>query len=252
MAAAAILRSVSLPPDGEPWMARPPRIDIAGMPQHIIQRGNNRNECFFAERDYRRYLDFLKLATRKYGCSIHAYVLMTNHVHLLATGERAGSLSNMMQSLGRRYVRYVNKVYSRTGTLWEGRFRSSLVDSDHYLLACHRYIELNPVRAAVVTETGNYRWSSFAHNARGQEDDVISPHDCYQTLGASTEKRCAAYRRLFSNSMAAGELKLIRDHINQGKVLGSSKFQDRVKSLLGRDVKMSKSGRPKKPAKNVL
>ncbi len=227
-------------------MARPPRIDIAGMPQHIIQRGNNRKVCFFAEGDYRHYLDSLYIAASKNGCSVHAYVLMSNHVHLLATGENVGSLSRMMQGLGRRYVRYVNMTHRRTGTLWEGRYKSSLVDSDRYLLTCYRYIELNPVRAAMVLAPGDYRWSSFAQNAHGQKNDVISPHRSYQVLGTSNADRCTAYQRLFQHSITAEELKSIRDHLNQGKVLGTPAFQDMVAGLLGRNVKLSGPGRPRK------
>ena len=229
-------------------MARPPRIDIAGIPQHVVQRGNNRKKCFFSDRDCHQYLQSLCLAAGKHGCSIHAYVLMTNHVHLLATGESAGSLSRMMQDLGRRYVRYVNKAHGRTGTLWEGRYKSSLVDSDRYLLTCYRYIELNPVRAELVIAPGDYRWSSFACNAYGRKNDIISPHECYQALGASYAQRCTAYQRLFLDLVTADELKSIRDHLNQGKVLGSAIFQEKVGRRLGRSVKLSRAGRPR----NVL
>jgi len=227
-------------------VARLPRISIAGMPQHIIQRGNNREACFLAAGDYRLYLKSLKLASSKHGCLIHAYVLMSNHVHLLATGQNKRSVSQMMQNLGRRYVRYVNIVHQRTGTLWEGRFKSSLVDSERYLLTCQRYIELNPVRAAMTPNPGAYRWSSFARNACGQTDDLISPHECYQALGESSEKRCAAYQRLFQGAISEDELKTIRDHTNQGKVLGTREFQDMIASRLGRDVKLSALGRPGK------
>ena len=146
-------------------MARQPRIDLKGVPQHLIQRGNNRLACFFDDNDRYRYLEWLAVAAAKYGGAVHAYVLMTNHVHLLATGHEKGALGRMMQSLGRRYVRYVNSRYRRSGTLWEGRYKSSLVDSDQYLLTCYRYIELNPVRAFLVTTPGDYRWSSFNCNA---------------------------------------------------------------------------------------
>ncbi len=129
-------------------MARLPRLDMPGVPQHVIQRGNNRTACFFDPADYTFYLECLGEAAQKARCAVHAYVLMTNHVHLLVTAEVPGGLSLMMQSLGRRYVRYVNRLYGRTGTLWEGRFKSSLVESERYFLTCSRYIELNPVRAA--------------------------------------------------------------------------------------------------------
>ncbi len=138
-------------------MARLPRIDVPNLPQHIIQRGNNRTACFFHDDDYRFYLQSLRHAAQKYACQVHAYVLMTNHVHLLMTAMEAGSISALMQSLGRRYVRYVNQTYQRTGTLWEGRFKSSIIESEQYFLTCSRYIEWNPVRAGLVTEVSkNY------------------------------------------------------------------------------------------------
>ena len=130
-------------------MPRKPRFELPGVPQHVIQRGNNREPCFYAEADYLRYRDDLRNAAEKYACVVHAYVLMTNHVHLLVSSSAAYGISQMMQSLGRRYVRYINREYRRTGTLWEGRFKAALIDTDAYLLTCMRYIELNPVRAAM-------------------------------------------------------------------------------------------------------
>lgn len=197
-------------------MARLPRIDLANVPQHIIQRGNNRQLCFFAAEDYRVYLKSLLLAAQKYECFVHAYVLMTNHVHLLATGTTLGAVSLMMQSLGRRYVRYVNAAHRRTGTLWEGRFRSSLVDSERYLLACYRYIEMNPVRASIVATPGDYPWSSFSHNASGVSDSVITTHKCYTALADTHAARRKVYRNLFECPVDDDEIKAIRAHVNQG------------------------------------
>jgi len=151
-------------------MARLPRLDLPKIPQHVIQRGNNRRPCFVSSEDYTRYCEDLANAASHCGCAIHAYVLMTNHVHLLLTGSQRGAVSRMMQRLGRRYVACFNARYQRTGTLREGRFRSSLVDSGFYLLACYRYIELNPVRAAMVANPVDYRWSSYRHNALGNPD----------------------------------------------------------------------------------
>lgn len=148
-------------------MPRLPRIDLPGIPRHVIQRGNDRQPCFFQEVDYVRYLGDLKELSIRSGCVIHAYVLMTNHVHLLLTPSQVGQVSTLMQALVRRYVRYVNDRYGRTGTLWERRYKSCLVDSETYLLSCYRHIELNPVRAAMVTAPGDYRWSSFRSNAEG-------------------------------------------------------------------------------------
>ena len=226
-------------------MARQPRIDLPGLPQHIIQRGNNRQACFFSDLDRSRYLEWLRMAAEKYGGSVHAYVLMSNHVHLLATGAELGALGRMMQSLGRRYVRYVNSTYRRTGTLWEGRFKSSLIDSQRYLLTCYRYIELNPVRAGVVGAPGEYRWSSFQHNAGGVRDDVITPHANYLSLGKSHAVRLFAYRALFEVSIDE-DLLAIRNHINREKPLASDIFRNKIEAKLGRRVGLARPGRPRK------
>ncbi len=227
-------------------MARQPRIDLAGVPQHLIQRGNNRQACFFAENDRRLYLEWLHQAAKKYGGAVHAYVLMNNHVHLLVTGAETGSLGRMMQCLGRRYVRYVNSRYERTGTLWEGRFRSSLVDSDRYLLTCYRYIELNAVRARIVNLPGDYPWSSYNCNARGRKSELITPHATYLALGKTSAARFSAYQRLFRDAISEGDLKAIRDNVNQGKVLGSEPFISLVEARLNRRVGLATSGRPVK------
>ena len=155
-------------------MPRLPRYVLPGVPQHIIQRGNNRQAIFACEDDYSVYLDWLKRAAEQYGLAIHAYVLMTNHVHLLATPDAEDSIGKTLQSLGRRYVQYFNRRYGRTGTLWESRYRATVIDSESYLLACSRYIELNPVRAAMVGEPGEYPWSSYRCNAMGQEDGLVT------------------------------------------------------------------------------
>jgi len=160
-------------------MARKPRFNLVGQPQHVIQRGNNREACFYAAQDYRFYLCCVGEAARKFACDVHAYVLMTNHVHLLVTPRAEQAIGNLMQSVGRRYVRYINHVYRRTGTLWEGRYKASLIDSERYLLACYRYIELNPVRAAMVASPAQYRWSSYRCNAVGKTDTLITPHVQY-------------------------------------------------------------------------
>lgn len=227
-------------------MARQPRIDLADTAQHLIQRGNNRQACFFTDNDRRFYLEWLQQAAEKYGGSVHAYVLMANHVHLLATGAERGALGRMMQSLGRRYVRYVNSSYRRTGTLWEGRYKSSLIDSDRYLLTCYRYIELNPVRATIVTLPGEYRWSSFYRNAYGKKDDLITPHAAYLALGISDAARLSAYQRMFQDSLDEDDIKTIRDHVNQGKVLGSESFRNRIEALLNRRARLVRPGRPSK------
>jgi len=151
-------------------MPRRARIALPNVPVHLIQRGNNRQPCFFADEDYRRYLDWLTEYAGKTGCRIHSYVLMTNHVHLLISADRADAGGALMKLLGQRYVQYVNRVYRRSGTLWEGRFRSCLVQAEDYLLGCQRYIELNPVRANMVAHPAEYRWSSYRANAQGEAD----------------------------------------------------------------------------------
>lgn len=227
-------------------MARQPRIDLAGIPQHIIQRGNNRQACFFDDIDRFCYLKWLRDAADRYGVNIHAYVLMTNHVHMLATGSKRGSISLMMQSLGRRYVRYVNTSRERTGTLWEGRYKSSLVDTDGYLFTCYRYIELNPVRAGMVETPGEHRWSSYRHNAHGIGDDLITPHALFLGLGTSKAERASAYQDLFRTAIEPDDIDLIRKHVNQGKALGSDKFRSQIEAILDRPVHLAAPGRPKK------
>lgn len=229
-------------------MARQPRIDLAGITQHVIQRGNNRQPCFFTNDDRHYYLECLRSAAEKYGVSVHAYVLMSNHVHLLATGTEVGAVGRVMQSLGRRYVRYVNSNHQRTGTLWEGRYKSGLIDSSRYLLTCYRYIELNPVRAGMVSTPGDYSWSSYSHNALGASDDLITPHATYVSMGSSIERRCSTYRGLFKDAIEDDVIQAIRSHANQGKVLGSENFTKQVEAVLKRRVRLAKAGRPR----NVL
>lgn len=217
-------------------MVRLPRIVVAKQPLHIIQRGNNRQVVFFGDDDYRRYLADLEMAARGHGCAVHAYVLMTNHVHLLVTPEDTEGPSQMMQALGRRYVRYVNKVYRRTGTLWEGRFKSGLIDSDAYLLSCSRYIELNPMRAGMVQHPREYRWSSYRHNAGGARDTVLSEHPLYRSLGTSPQERQAAYRGLFAGTLDDIVLKAIRSGTEKGEVIGNDRFKAQIEQALRRQV----------------
>lgn len=156
-------------------MPRRARLAVPGIPWHIIQRGNNRSPCFYADEDYRRYLDTLAEQAVKYDCAIHAYVLMTNHVHLLLTPQQEDSAALLMKHLGQRYVQYINRTYRRSGTLWEGRFKSCLAQEERYVLTCYRYIELNPVRANMVARPEDYRWSSYHTNGIGQPDPLITP-----------------------------------------------------------------------------
>ena len=223
-------------------MARLPRLDMPGVPQHVIQRGNNRTACFFDPADYTFYLECLGEAAQKARCAVHAYVLMTNHVHLLVTAEVPGGLSLMMQSLGRRYVRYLNHLYGRTGTLWEGRFKSSLVESERYFLTCSRYTELNPVRAAMVRKPADYPWSSYSAHADGKGEPWLVHHACYMHLGDHAAGRQAAYRALFQDGINPETLSAIRSSLNRLGVLGSSHFQETIETQLARRGATRQSG----------
>ena len=226
-------------------MPRKPRFNLIGMPQHVIQRGNNREPCFYAEEDYRRYLGDLHTSAEKFQCRIHAYVLMTNHAHLLVTPMVDSAVSQMMQALGRRYVYFVNKTYKRTGTLWEGRYKSSLIDSDRYLLTCMRYIELNPVRANMVNHPGDYKWSSYHANGQGDIDSIIEQHPLYTELGPTAGVRQAAYRELFRHHMDNATLHEIRESLNHELVLGQSYFKDRIEEITKRQTRLGQPGRPR-------
>lgn len=227
-------------------MPRLPRYALPGVPQHIIQRGNNRQAIFACEDDYSVYLDWLKRAAEQYGLAIHAYVLMTNHVHLLATPDAEDSIGKTLQSLGRRYVQYFNRRYGRTGTLWESRYRATVIDSESYLLACSRYIELNPVRAAMVGEPGEYPWSSYRCNAMGQEDGLVTEHDLYRGLGCAAELRQDAYRALFLHAIADDLLSVIRNATNKGWALGNDRFRVQIEAMTARRAAPLPRGRPRR------
>ena len=227
-------------------MARLPRFSPAGMPQHVIQRGNNRSVCFAAEQDFSAYANWLKEYSVEHGVAIHAWVFMTNHVHLLVTPETDSALSALMQALGRRYVRYFNHQYHRSGTLWEGRFKSSVVQSETYLLQCYRYIELNPVRASIVGDPAEYPWSSYRANGLGVETDLCTPHTEYLLLGGDQQERTAAYRALFKAHVDGKLIEEIRKAANKGLALGSESFKDEVEALYGRRVRPARMGRPAK------
>ena len=229
-------------------MPRRPRLVLPHVPLHLIQRGNNRQVCFVADEDYRFYLDWLKEFAGHTGCQVHAYVLMTNHVHLLVSADHGEAPGALMKALGQRYVQYCNRTYRRSGTLWEGRYRSCLTQAEDYLLACQRYIELNPVRAGMVEHPADYRWSSYRANAQGEEDALVTPHEVYLALGNATEPRLAAYRELFRSELEPGLLNQIRQASNGNFALGSTRFADELAAALGRRVTPGKSGRPRKPA----
>lgn len=217
-------------------MPRRPRFVVPGLPHHVIVRGVNREPIFYSEPDYRSYLGQLRKALVKFECELHAFVLMTNHVHLLISPKHEVGLSKLMQSIGRCYVQYFNFTYKRTGTLWEGRFKSSVVDTERYLLLCYRYIELNPYRAAMVWHPAEYPWSSYRFNALGQGNPLITPHSKYSELGSSASTRQAAYRALFKTEIDEQDIAEIRDKTNNEWVLGSEYFKDIIFSRLSRQV----------------
>ncbi len=226
-------------------MPRKPRFNLPGIPQHVVQRGNNREPCFFTQADYPCYLEDLGRSINRFSCQLHAYVLMTNHVHLLVSTTQDYGISQMMQALGRRYVRYVNRRYKRSGTLWEGRFKAGLIDSENYLLTCMRYIEMNTVRANIVDHPAEYRWSSYAANAQGQWDPLITPHPAYLALGRSAVKRQKAYGELFQQQLDDPLLDDIRQALNHEHGLGCPSFKDRIEELSNRQVRLGQPGRPR-------
>lgn len=217
-----------------------------GVPQHVIQRGNNRQVCFASAEDMRAYLHWLKEYAAGFKVEIHAWVLMSNHVHLLCTPRGVDGVSRMMQALGRMYVRYFNSTYQRTGTLWEGRFKSCLVESESYLLHLYRYIELNPVRANMVTEPNGYTWSSYPCNALGKESALHTPHELYLALGRTKGERMKRYRALFSAHVEGPLLEEIRQSINKGLALGHERFTRQIEELTGQRITPGKRGRPRK------
>jgi putative transposase len=204
------------------------------MPQHVIQRGNNRSPTFLSESDYRYYLECLEEACRRWRCQVHAYVLMTNHVHLLVTPTTNDGVSRVMQTVGRRVVQRFNKAHARTGTLWEGRYKATIVEDDRYLFTCYRYIELNPIRAGLVVWPRDYRWSSHAANALGRRSSLVVAHAKYNDLGPRPASRRAAYRALFAELLTDADLETIREATNKGWALGGERFRDAVERSLNR------------------
>jgi putative transposase len=189
------------------------------MPQHVIQRGNNRQACFRMAADYGAYAFWLGEIANRYEVQVHAWVFMTNHAHLLVTPKNPEGIPRMMQQLGRRYVRYFNEVYERTGTLWEGRYKSCLIESESYLLHCYRYIELNPVRAAMVNDPADYQWSSHGCNALGMKSKLITPHPLYLALGSTERERLENYRSLFHDPADDDRFNEIRTAMSSGMAL---------------------------------
>jgi putative transposase len=227
-------------------MARLRRIDVPGIPQHLIVRGNNRCDLFRDDADRCMFLQFLEEAQDACPCEVHAYVLMTNHVHLLSTGNCEGALSEMVQRLGRKFARLINLRWGRTGTLFEGRFRSSLVEGEAYLLTCMRYIELNPVRAGMVRHPQEFGWSSYRQNASGSPGRLLKPHDLYFKLGQDPGVRAETYRELVESGVSEEDLVRIRTSAAKCRALGSEGFCADMERRLERPVSPRRQGRPKK------
>ncbi len=227
-------------------MPRQPRSFVPGVPVHLIQRGNNRSLCFFKAQDYRTYLDRLTQCSSQFSVAVHSYVLITNHVHMLVTPASDDGIGRMMQTLGAFYVRHINKRYARSGTLWEGRYKDCLVDSERYFLTVSRYIELNPVRAHMCKNPAQYPWSSFRRLATGMPDPLVCPHAIYLALGSSDKERQSHYKALFADQIPESTLNSIRDACNKSWVLGDETFKRAMESQLGRCLPPFQQGRPRK------
>tara|TARA_R110002073_G_C9412255_1_gene575365 strand:- start:787 stop:1488 length:702 start_codon:yes stop_codon:yes gene_type:complete len=220
---------------------------ILGNVYDIFQKRNTRETCFFEPENYRTYLKYMSEVLPLYGNSLHAYCLMTNHVHLLITPCLENSISNLMKVVCSRYAQYINRKYSRTGTLWEGRHKSSAIDSQNYLLKCYRYIELNPVRASMVVRPEEYVWTSYHYNAWGYQDNLISAHETYLALGQkSQEHRCSIYRKLFKKTLSRDDISAIRKSAHYSMPLGSDKFVEQISRKIGKTLGYAARGRPQK------
>ncbi len=226
-------------------MARLPRYSIVNQPQHIILQGRDGQAIFHQDQDYQYFHDCLDAAAYNYCLKVHAYVLMPEHVHVLATPGNADSIARVVQSVGRNYVQYFNECYGGSGTLWEGRYRATVIDANNYLLTCSRYIELNPVRNQLVDKPQDYRWSSYAHNALALHDEMISAARQYQKLGDSAGDCAKAYRQLFKQKLGAQQVQEITDATMKGWVLGDSRFARKIEKLSGRRATQLPKGRPK-------
>lgn len=231
-------------------MARQSRLDLPDVPQHVVQRGNNRLPCFLDDADRRRYLTLLGEALLNTGCKLHAYVLMDNHVHLLTTPPEIGAVARLMQKLGRSYVGQFNARHRRTGTLWEGRYKASLVDSESYVLHCHGYIELNPVRARMTDDPTAYPWSSCASHCGLRQEAILSPHSEYTTLAATPEACATAYRQLLHETLSDEDLKAIRTYLQQQRALGRDDFRAMVEAKTQRFAGIRPAYRPPRDNSN--
>ena len=214
-------------------MPRRRRFCPAGFPIHVIQRGINREICFTSDADMAAYAHWLAEGVQKFEVHLHGWIFMTNHVHLLLTPQNDKAVSKLMQFLGRLYVRHFNYNYARSGSLFEDRFKSSVVQDDIYLLTCLRYIELNPVRAGMVTDPGDYRWSSYSSNGFGNSISMLTPHRLYLSLGETESARLINYRKLIGESLGADVIAKIRHCANKGLILGTEKFRQQFEEITG-------------------
>ena len=232
-------------------MPRIARSVIADIPYHIIHRGNNRQKIFFCVGDYKYFLSLLEEAKKKYKCRLYSYVLMSNHIHLLLESPQVTeNLAKYIKLIAQKYTQYINKIYKRTGALWEGRFKSSLVSKDNYLLACSRYIEMNPVRANIVKDPKDYRWSSYRYKIGQKEGETFLDLDpLYMDLGRDKIERQRYYQEWFKKSIPTQEWDLIRKTINKNGIFGSTQFKEKMEKLLGRKLEIRERGRPRKDKK---
>ncbi|SRR5690606_26595865 len=232
-------------------MPRPPRISVPNTTFHVVQRGNNQARTFFEEQDYALYLALLEYACRRYQTQVHAYVLMTNHVHLLVTSSLPEGVSRTMQYVAGRYVAKLNRRLGRTGTLWGGRFRSSPIDTDRYLLACYRYIELNPVRAGMVRRPDDYAWSSVRINCGTRASSLVTPHAVFLELGKTAEIRAARYRELLEEGLPQKVMNELRNGVRSGLPAGSEEFRQSLEASVNRSLRRRRPGRPRKERKEL-
>lgn len=225
-------------------MARLPRLTVPGYPHHLIQRGNNRQAIFAGDADYHILLGMLDENARKFEVEVHAYVLMTNHFHLLATPATMTSLPLLMQAVGRRYVRHFNQTQGRSGTLWEGRYRSTLIQADRYLLACMAYLDLNAVRAGIALSATDYPWSSHRHYIGRRDDKLVTPHPLYWTLGNTPFAREVAYAAMVGAGISVQQQQALTDSALQGWALGDSGYVAELQKRTARRVSKGAAGRP--------
>ncbi|MDD4908374.1 MAG: transposase [Candidatus Omnitrophica bacterium] len=225
-------------------MARRPRLLAIGTPCHIVQRGNNRNNIFYRDEDYLFFLEVLSEAKEKYPCYIYSYCLMINHFHLLIEPKEKNNIGSLMKFVGVKYVHYVNKHYNRTGTLWEGRFKSCIIEAESYFLSCLKYIEMNPVKANIVSSPESYRWSSYRVRAYGDKNKIVDIDPWYKSLGEDDIIRQVNYRRFFQKENSKTIEEVISDMTNKNGVVGSSGFKKKMERAAGMEIVIRRPGRP--------